>query len=563
MKNIVKVVSVLLCLMMVFALTVGCNRNDDFNQKVDKTKTQLYVKYYNGGFGDEWLNKLCAEFEAMYADAHWEEGKTGVQIMKEFTRGQLSGPNDMKGKLNNVYLMENIDYYTFVASGMLLDLTDTIKDYAVTGAETKETDRKIVDKIPQAYDEFLNVSEKYYALPLFETSINLNYDIDMFNERGLYFAKGQTAEDFTEEDFADESKVASLFVDKIDDARSDGPDGKPETTSDNGLPATYKDFRALTIYMKVTGVTPFVWNGYETGYLTGLINDMWANNEGAAQMKLNFTFEGDANTLVEMDSNGKILRNADNSVKLMPKTTIRENNKNLLQLQKGKLDAIEFAKLLLDDGLGNKNSANYYSKSFDSSFSNINAQNYFLNPDENNIDPIGFLVDGGWWYNEAKVPSDRNIGILPLPKTDADRIGDPNTKVSDRASFIFVNNETPAAVQPVAKAFVSFLQSDYAMETYTKYTNTFRAMNYDLSEDTIKNLSAYGKSVYDTRNSDDTVVLPWTPISETARKSASLLSYRTYGFSVNTQENNPVVYFKDHGDATAESYFEAIWKYRK
>ena len=563
MKNIVKVVSVLLCLMMVFALTVGCNRNDDFNQKVDKTKTQLYVKYYNGGFGDEWLNKLCAEFEAMYADAHWEEGKTGVQIMKEFTRGQLSGPNDMKGKLNNVYLMENIDYYTFVASGMLLDLSDTIKDYAVTGAETKETDRKIVEKIPQAYDEFLNVSEKYYALPLFETSINLNYDIDMFNERGLYFAKGQTAEDFTEEDFADESKVASLFVDKIDDARSDGPDGKPETTSDNGLPATYKDFRALTIYMKVTGVTPFVWNGYETGYLTGLINDMWANNEGAAQMKLNFTFEGEANTLVEMDSNGKILRNADNSVKLMQQKTIGENNKNLLQLQKGKLDALEFAKLLLDDGLGNKNSANYYSKSFDSSFSNINAQNYFLNPDENNIDPIGFLVDGGWWYNEAKVPSDRNIGILPLPKTDADQIGDPNTKVSDRASFIFVNNETPAAVQPVAKAFVSFLQSDYAMETYTMYTNTFRAMKYDLSEETIKNLSAYGKSVYDTRNSDDTVVLPWTPISETARKSASLLSYRTYGFSVNTQENNPVVYFKDHGDATAESYFEAIWKYRK
>ena len=563
MKNIVKVVSVLLCLMMVFAFTVGCNRNDDFNQKVDKTKTQLYVKYYNGGFGDEWLNKLCAEFEAMYADAHWEEGKTGVQIMKEFTRGQLSGPNDMKGKLNNVYLMENIDYYTFVASGMLLDLTDTIKDYAVTGAETKETDRKIIDKIPQAYDEFLNVSERYYGLPLFETSINLNYDIDMFNARGLYFAKGQTAEDFTEEDFADEDKVASLFVDEIDDARSDGPDGKPETTSDNGLPATYKDFRALTIYMKVTGVTPFVWNGYETGYLTGLINDMWANNEGAAQMKLNFTFKGDANTLVEMDSNGKILRNADNSVKLMQETRIGENNKNLLQLQKGKLDAIEFAKLLLDDGLGNKNSANYYSKSFDSSFSNINAQNYFLNPDENDIDPIGFLVDGGWWYNEAKVPSDRNIGILPLPKTDADRIGDPNTKVSDRASFIFVNNETPAAVQPVAKAFVSFLQSDYAMETYTKYTNTFRAMKYDLSEETIKNLSAYGKSVYDTRNSVDTVVLPWTPISETARKSASLLSYRTYGFSVNTQENNPVVYFKDHGDATAESYFEAIWKYRK
>ena len=161
------------------------------------------------------------------------------------------------------------------------------------------------------------------------------------------------------------------------------------------------------------------------------------------------------------------------------------------------------------------------------------------------------------------MPADRNIGILPLPKTDASQIGKPNTKVSDRSSFIFVNNETSAAVQPVAKAFVSFLQSDYAMETYTKYTNTFRAMKYDLSTETLNAMSAYGKSVYATRNSDDTTVLPWTPISQVARKNASLLSYRTYGFSVNTQENNPLIYFKDHANATAVSYFEAIWNFRK
>ena len=562
MKNTVKIISLLLCFMMVFAIVAGCHRDNSEDQKVDKSKTQLYVKYYNGGFGDEWLNQLCAEFEAMYADAHFEEGKTGVQIMKEFNRGQLTGPNDMKGKPINVYLMENIDYYTYVAGGTMLDLTEVVNDYAVTGKDTKETENKIVNKIIDSYDEFLNVSGKYYALPLFETSINLNYDIDMFEQRGLYFAEGKTAEDFTEADFADESKISALFINDADDARANGPDGKPDT-SDDGLPATYKDFRALTIYMKITGVTPFVWNGYETGYLTGLINDMWANNEGAEQMKLNFTFDGTAKTLVELDNNGKVVRNEDGSVKLANETTVNEGNKNLLQLQKGKLDAMEFAKLLLDDGLGNKNSANYYSKSFDSGFSNINAQNYFLDPDGNNVDPIGFLVDGGWWYNEAKVPADRNIGILPLPKTDASQIGKPNTKVSDRSSFIFVNNETSAAVQPVAKAFVSFLQSDYAMETYTKYTNTFRAMKYDLSTEALNAMSAYGKSVYATRNSDDTTVLPWTPISQEARKNASLLSYRTYGFSVNTQENNPLIYFKDHSDATAVSYFEAIWNFRK
>ena len=562
MKNMVKIISLLLCLMMVFGFAVGCRRDNSDDQREDKNKTQLYVKYYNGGFGDEWLNQLCAEFETMYADAHFEDGKTGVQIMKEFNRGQLTGPNDMKGKPINVYLMENIDYYTYVAGGTMLDLTDVVNDFAVTGKDTKETDKKIVNKIMDSYDEFLNVSGKYYALPLFETSINLNYDIDMFEQRGLYFAEDKTAEDFTEADFADESKISALFVNDADDVRANGPDGKPNT-SDDGLPATYKDFRALTIYMKITGVIPFVWNGYETGYLTGLINDMWANNEGAKQMKLNFTFGGTAKTLVELDGNGKVVKNADGTIKLASEKDINESNKNLLQLQKGKLDALEFAKLLLDDGLGNKNSANYYFKSFDSGFSNINAQNYFLDPDGNNVDPIGFLVDGGWWYNEAKVSNDRNIGVLPLPKTDANQIGNPNTKVSDRSSFIFVNNETSTAVQPVAKAFVSFLQSDYAMETYTKYTNTFRAMKYDLSTETLNAMSAYGKSIYATRNSDDTTVLPWTPISQVARKNASLLSYRTYGFSVNTQENNPLIYFKDHPNATAVSYFEAIWNYRK
>ena len=115
----------------------------------------------------------------------------------------------------------------------------------------------------------------------------------------------------------------------------------------------------------------------------------------------------------------------------------------------------------------------------------------------------------------------------------------------------------------MAKAFVSFLQSDYALRTYTEYTNTFRAMDYNLTEDALKKMSNYGKSVYETRNSEGTVVLPWMPISATARKNASLLSYRTYGFSVNSQENNPLIYFKDHSGASVEDYFEAIWKYRK
>ncbi len=554
MKKLTKIAAAVLSLATICSFA-GCRRNDS-EQSVDSGKLQLYVKYYNGGFGDEWLRKLGSEFEAMYDGYDFGGGKVGVQIVPEYTRGQLTGPSSMKGNRNNVYLLENIDYYSYVSEGSFLDITETVNANAVTGLDKKETGKTIVQKIPAAYDEFLNVGGKYYALPLFETSINLNYDIDLFKQKCLYFAAGKTAEDFTEEDFKDEDKVSGLFVSDASEAKAFGPDGE-ENTADDGLPATYKDFRALTIQMKIVGVTPFVWNGDETGYLTGLVNDMWANNEGAEQMKLNFTFDGNAETIVDTI-------NSDGSVTLKPSTKIDSTNYKLLQRQKGKLDALEFAKLLLDDGTGNKNSRNYFGKSFDSGFSNVIAQKYFLDPDGNGIgdSPIGFLVDGGWWYNEAKV-SGRNIGILPLPKTDASKIGTPNTKVSDRSSLIFISSETSVELQPVAKAFVSFLQSDYALRVYTEYTNTFRAMEYDLTDDILAKMSSYGKSVYETRKSTGTVVLPWTPISATARKNASLISYRTYGFSVNSQENNPLVYFKDHSGATVKSYFEAIWEYRK
>ena len=555
MKKGVKIIAALMSLATCFTVATGCGGRANVDQTTDNTKTQLYVKYYNGGFGEEWLNKLVAEFEAAYANESFEAGKTGVQIMKEFTRGQLTGPSSMKGNRNNVYLMEDVDYYTYASEGVLMDISDVVDDYAITGLNQKETDRKISAKIPGIYDEFLKIDGKYYALPLFETSINLNYDIDLFEQKCLYFADGKTAEGFTEDDYKDEGKIGELFVADKTDERSAGPDGK-KGTDDDGLPATYADFRALTIYMKIVSVTPFVWNGYETGYLTGLINDMWANNEGAEQMKLNFTFDGTAKTLV--DTIG-----SDGSVTLKGDTVITADNKQLLQRQKGKLDALRFAELLLDDGTGRSNSRNYYSKSFESSFLHTNAQNYFIDPEANGIgdNPIGFLVDGGWWYKEAKV-TDRNIGILPLPKTDASKIGTPNTKVCDHVSYIFIGNETPAAVVPLAKAFVSFINSDYALQTYTQYTSTMRAMDYEMPEATLATMNAYGRSVYANKKTSDTTVLPWVPVSAAARSNASYLAYRTYGFSVNSADYTPLVYLNDHKDVTPEQYFEQIWTFR-
>lgn len=574
-KTIKKVVAVVLLLVFSTMLFVACDRSEVEDKtdivKKDETKTQLYVNYVNGGFGRTWIDNLIAEFEEMYKDVSFETGKVGVQVMKNFSKNVVT-VEKMKGDINDVYLMEDTNYYDFIAKNTLLDITDVVTSGAITaidanGNATRETDT-IESKIPDTYKSFFNLgtdaSPKYYGLPLYETAINIVYNKALFADKNLYMKEGASAEDFTDEDFADEVKIGDLFA-YGDDVLSYGPDGE-KGTSDDGLPATYADFRALLEQMKIVGVTPFVWNGYETGYLTGLINDMWANNVGEDQMMLNFTFEGTAkaNTLVEVDKDGNVIYNDDGSVKLIDHDIeITADNATILHQQKGKLDALEFASLIMSDP------DNYYDKSFDSGFLHTDAQDYFLDEDKN----IAFLIEGGWWYKEMDKrgvfkteaervdPEKRDYAILPLPKSDASHIGEPDTKVSDRKSTIFINSDIDAAIIPVAKAFVSFLQNDHALQTYTRYTDAFRAMNYTLSEETYNALSPFGKCVSEMRDSESVTMLPWLPMSDTARKNVGYLNYRTYGFSA-YGGSVPMIVLKDNQKegVTYQKYFEQIIK---
>lgn len=104
MKRISKIAAAVLSLTTMLGCT-ACNRKSE-DVTIDKSKMQLYVKYYNGGYGDEWLTKLCSEFEGMYAGVKFSNGKTGVEIVPEFTRGDINGPEGMKGNRNNVFCLK-------------------------------------------------------------------------------------------------------------------------------------------------------------------------------------------------------------------------------------------------------------------------------------------------------------------------------------------------------------------------------------------------------------------------------------------------------------------------
>lgn len=151
--------------------------------------------------------------------------------------------------------------------------------------------------------------------------MNLVYNVDLFEEKRYYFAKGKSADALPAgADLDDYDTVSDLFIQDLDEERSYGPDGRtgidPDTNEDysidDGLPATYNDFRALITYMKNDKTIPFIWSPITVPYTTCIINEAWANSEGKEQFALNFSFNGTAKNLLQLNSDGTPKRSAAN-----------------------------------------------------------------------------------------------------------------------------------------------------------------------------------------------------------------------------------------------------------
>ena len=617
-KNLKRLMAMALCTLSVVGSAmgaVGCNKNNG-GEQIDNTKTQIKVKYNNGGLGRVWLDTVLAKFEEVYAEVSFEEGKQGVQILKDFAKRNIE-LSAMKSSDAQVFLLEDLDMWDFGVNGALLDVTDLVTKPAKTSYTTSESET-IESKISQTHKNIYNVPTKdhpdggYYAIPFFDSPMNLNYSVQLFEERGLYLRGegnfvdengnetseafpeyGATADNFTEEDFNNEVKVMNLFVTDANEARSYGPNGKTgiingiDYSVDDGLPATYADFKALLKQMEIVGVTAFVWNDLEPAYLTSHLNGVWANNIGVEQVQVSLTFEGVVTNVVDLDANGKVQYNSDGSVKVLEEpVTINGDNVDVLHKTKGKLDALEFAKMIVS-----KDSAgNYRFNEKSLSQNHKDAQNMFIDYESMGQDqPIAFLIDGEWWlresydanFNTIDEMHEQKFGILPLPRATREEVGTPVTNVCDHYSSIFINSNTPENKLEAAKELFSFLQNESSLLTFSYYTNMVRSMQYELSDERLAELGYfsndpkyassgrefgyYTKNIYATRLADPTcTITPWQPYSDLTRNKATLLAYRKWAFSGNIGGEimfNPIITLHANENLSAKEYFEAICKY--
>lgn len=573
MKKMTLVLALLLCLVMSVLPLSGCKGSTapgGENVVIDTSKTQLYVRYYAGGLGTDWIEEICSRFEEDFANVSFEEGKTGVQIVPKFEKTQVAA-DQIRDNNSDVFFMEHMSYSDAVNKGFLLNISDVVKDYAVTGYDgtgafdesklIRESGNTIERKISSQHRAYYQADGEYYGTPFYTGVHQIIYNKELFDTNNLYFnaASDQSLSMFDEMIASDAAALAGQdkwFVSSATDEKSKGPDGKAKTY-DDGMPATYGQLWVLMERMVRFGITPFILQeGAADHYYCAWDKDIWADAEGAEQMELNLSWSGTANTLLD-------------GAQEKYTEEITPKNAYLLQSQEGRLKALEFVEMILSDP------KYVYSKSFDGSFTHLNAQQFFVKAgQEGNYISMkyGMLVDGSWWNVEAKEQFSNNtfltreFGVMPLPKTDSSKVGSVNadgthiTKVDCYDANIFIKSNIAKERETVAKLFVSYASNDQSLNIFSKYTQAFRSMTYTLSEDTLANMTYYGKSAYEVYK--DSHVIPWLPTTEVTQNNLSNIAYRVYAVTNGRSDGiSPMAALRNKRFNSASEYFEATKNY--
>lgn len=460
-------------------------------QDVDSSKSQLNVGIFDAGLGTVWLDEAIKDFEAYYANTPFEEGKMGVEVIKDAKKSEFRPGNllsTMEYYDNAMYFLDQSRYVEYVSQGLVADITDTIKEKiydedgnfaAVTG---KPAVKSILDTMQDdVWDVAGLVNGKYYAIPYYTGVSGMIYDADLFNEKGYYyFANGQIG-----------AKQADIDSGNC----GTGPDGVLGTT-DDGLPYTWNDFIKLMNLMVTEDIIPFTWAGATNYQRQAMYQQIWANYEGTNNYSLNFTFKGTDSVLGE----------------------INDDNANILKNQEGRVAGIKACYDVI------KNSK-YYSTNAINNQSHTEAEFEYIDSINTNK-RIAMFLEGGYWESEARAVFDdaaitnpehgygkRDFRLMAVPNfIGTDGVKDQTVKAGDKEVLIGGTDgrydaivcisakntcENPELQMKLAKLFLQFVQSREQLAQFTQHTGAcFRPYEFKTMPEELEQYTKFGQNIY-------------------------------------------------------------------
>lgn len=520
---------------------ISCGRRGA-GEDVDNTKTQLYIKNYNSGYGDEWLADLAARFEEANKDVEWTPGKKGVQCILHQDKENINTSDDiLTNREDDIFFRENIRYYMFAGNGdrAMMDLSDII-----TGENPYEPGKTIESKMTAEQQKALNVNGKYYAIPNYSGCYGIIYNVSLFKSKNLYFAKNPTA--------------TNKFIASPTQPKSAGPDGV-EGTYDDGLPVTLDDYIELCEQIVKKSAVPLMVTGkHADQYFNTPLFSYMATNDGYEASSARFSFESSSPVSVMKMNNGKV-----DSSHTTEQVSITKNNPVDIMRTEGVYNAIDWMNKIMNP----KYIANPNEYTFNTAVTQIMAQDYFINGFGGQ--KAAMLFDGMWWFNEArntlrKIPAEEQeeYGWMPMPRQAGNT---ENVYFDQNSSYGFIKRNMPKEKVDLAKNFLQFTYTDESMKKFTKNTNALIGLNYEMNEDEISELSSFGQNLMRYKNSEHTHLLYSLDDNDIYKKyEADFRAYHNYFYAEN--ESNTMVYpsryFYNNGDygKTTDEYFNLLFK---
>lgn len=449
-------------------------------EDIDEKKTQLYIGFVDSGTGSAWIYERADAFEKAYADWPGKDGKVGVEVhltgkLDEFSAATLMSTMPYNG-YDIYYTGPNyagVQAVQYQGASILADITDVVTgkyyddegNLVRNGTGTKSLEDRLITEYRDYYNLGTATQPSYWAIPSMTTPSGVIYDADCFHDNNLYFfANGTIGATQNDIDNYETSGIGK------------GPDGILGTY-DDGMPATWEQFKKLLATMVESGVVPFVWasTSYQREYF---FQSVYANYEGARDYQAAYTLRG------EDDEFG----------------TITEKDAWKLAGQEGKLAAYK----VVADIMANPS---YYSEdAMKSTTSHTNAEMYFLQS-VNKGKRIGMLLEGSWWEQESREVCDdmekiksewgwgkRNFKLLPIPNFKGTTLATASetggqaivsqqednrqvvTMTSATGGYSVISAQTEQL--DLAKEWLKFSFSRDQLVKYTQQTSSFMPLDY-------------------------------------------------------------------------------------
>ncbi len=427
--------------------------------------TLLRIRVSKDALGTKWIGNLAQRFEETYADLSFEDGRKGVKVLIDDSEASVYMGNQVDLMFaSGEYSLEQI-----TTENSLLDLTEIITE--------KYNGKSIEDKLNPQQIDYYKQDDKYYALPHYETSYGIVYDVDLFNEKGLFFKKDGG-------------------FGNLNDNLTVGKDGVADTY-DDGLPITYADFFALCDKMVQSDIIPMTgWNPY----VSNLAKALWADYSGVDNGKTMYNGVGKINSIQSFTSE-------------LPNITVNMSLSDYSDIatQAGLYYSFDFINKIYK----NKNaylSNDFYNANITLPFA---AQRAFISSKFGKNKPIGMLIEGPWWqnesaeffdtmastYGESALMENRRFGFMSLPKPTAD-CANTSTMLLN-TSNLFANANSSPAQQRAAKEFIKFANTDEELRKFTAETSVLKGLNYQLTDEDMAGLTYFTKNFYIARKSSE------------------------------------------------------------